>query len=45
MIKINEIAHGDSRMSIRMIVFKTINFDKETGRRILHDKLNTKKYV
>ncbi|KAJ8978045.1 hypothetical protein NQ317_009562 [Molorchus minor] len=39
--KINEIVHGDRRMSIRMIG-ETVNADKETVRKILHE-LNMKK--
>lgn len=37
--KINEIVRGDRRMSIRMIA-ETVNADKETVRKILHDELN-----
>ncbi len=40
--KINTILHKDCRMSIRMIV-ETVNADKETVKKLLHDKLNMKK--
>ncbi|KAG5324165.1 SETMR methyltransferase, partial [Acromyrmex heyeri] len=40
--KINEIVREDRRMSIRMIA-ETVNADKETIRKILHDELNMKK--
>ena len=35
--KINEIVRGDRRMSIRMIA-ETVDADKETDRKILHDE-------
>lgn len=40
--KINEIVREDRRMSIRMIA-ETVNADKETVRKILHDELNMNK--
>ncbi|XP_072380520.1 protein GVQW3-like [Diabrotica undecimpunctata] len=40
--KINEIVRGDHSMSIRMIA-ETVNANKETVRKILHDELNMKK--
>ncbi len=40
--KINEIVCEDHCMSIRMNA-KTVNADKETVRKILHDELNTNK--
>ncbi len=40
--KINETVLGDRCMSIRMIA-ETINRDKETTRKIVHNKLNMKK--
>ena len=40
--KISEIVCKDRHMSIWMIA-ETVNADKETARRILHDKLNMKK--
>lgn len=40
--KINEIVHGDHRISIRMIA-ETVNADKETVRKILHEELKMKK--
>lgn len=40
--KINQIVRGDRRTNIRMIA-ETVNADKETVRRILHDELNMKK--
>ncbi len=39
--EINEIVCRDRRMSIRMIT-ETVNTNKETGRKILHDELNKK---
>ncbi len=39
--KINEIVRGDFRMSIWMIA-ETVNTNKETVKKILHDKLNMK---
>ncbi len=42
MAKIDEIVRVDHRVSIRM-TFKTVNTDKETVRKILQDKLKTKK--
>ncbi len=41
--KINEMVHGDHRMSIRMIA-ETVNADKETVRKILHDEVNIKSF-
>ncbi len=40
--KINEIVGGDCCMNIQMIA-KTVNADKETVRKMLHDDLNMKK--
>jgi transposase len=40
--QINEIVRKDRRVSIRMIA-ETVNADKETVRKILHDELNMKK--
>jgi hypothetical protein len=40
--KINDIVRVDRRMSIRMIT-ETVNTDKETIGKILHDELNLKK--
>ncbi len=41
-IRINEIVHRDYRMSIRMTA-ETVNADKETVRKILHNRMNSKK--
>ncbi|GFW47962.1 protein GVQW3 [Trichonephila clavipes] len=40
--KINQIVRADRRMSIRMIA-EAINTDKETARKILHEKLHMPK--
>ncbi len=40
--KINEIVR-DRRMGIRIISAKTVNTDKDTARKILHDELNMRK--
>ncbi len=42
MTKINEIVYGNCLLSIRKIA-ETVNTDKETVRKIRHNKLNMKK--